>query len=367
MSMKVNRAELVAALKKAKAVAAGGGIMMLKSVRIASFERPDGDGIEIAATDQHETLVTEIGGEAGAGEAFCGLVGPDRLLAVLGADPGKEVGVGEKDGKLVVKGLARSTFPLEDAELYPTLPAAPAGGIEIEEETAAAIRRASAFAATEKQKYQEQFMNVFLWEEGGLLAVGATEGHVLWAEYGLAAVEAGFALAIPAETAKRMEACRLVLGEGHIFFVRGREEVSVRKGENDDSSSLRGLLGRTKREEGVSFRPEALLAPLAAVSARIDKENTTREWLSIKRRPEDEGAILWVQGLNGEAEVAVEILLPELLTSMPGQLIAAVKALAEVVEGEEEIEMAGWKESYGVTMAYKDRARVLLTGLKAAP
>lgn len=363
MSFKVNRAELVGALRKAKGVTAGAGIMMLKSVRMTSFERPDGEGIEIAATDLHETLVMEIGAEGGGGEAFSGLVGPKRLLAFLGADPGKEVEVGVSREKLVVKGLAKGTFPLESALDFPAMPVVEKGGVEIEKETAAAIRRAAAFAATEKQKYREPLMNVFLWEEGGLLAVGATEGHILWVEYGLSAVAEGFEVAIPADAAKKVEACRLVQGEGQVFFVGDGEVGSVRRSEESDPVLLRSLLKRTKEEgEAVSFRPGELLAPLGAVSSRIESENTTREWLEIRRA--GEGARLRLQSLNGEAEGEAGVALPDFTTTMPGMLIAAVKALAEVVEGEEEIEARGWSESCGLMLSYKDRARVLMTGLR---
>lgn len=367
MKIAVGRSELLAALRKAKAVTggAGAGKPMLRSVRIASFSRPDGAGIEISATNLEESIRVEVAGEEGAGEGFLGLVGPERLIAFLGADPGKEVDVWVEGEKLIVKGLARATFPLEDATDYPTLPELPAGakGIEIEEETAAAIRRAARFAEREGKEATEKLRQVCLWEQGGLLSAGASEGHCLWVEHGLAVAEEGFGMVLPLAAAAGIEACRLVAreGMGHIFLAREGEVIAVRQPEVD-AGMLKGALPQMRSQgEGEAIDVEGMLAAVRAVAARIAKDEGDRVLLRL--REGKGGTVVHAQGVNGEAEAELPDPLPSYATKYVELLVAGLESLVEVKDEDEKV-MAQAGSGDGLYFGVGEKAELVLTGWK---
>lgn len=364
MSVRVKRGELVAGLRRAKGVAGGGrgGLSILKLALLAVEERPDGLRLTISATDLEQAVSVEIGAEGGDGDVFRGLVGPERLLTFLAADPGEEVELEGGSTRLTVKGLARATFPLEEPVDYPEIPA-PGDGPEIEltEEIAAAVRRSARFTGDDDRFWRTHVAH--LWEEGRQLSVGATDGHALWCEESLGEATEGFWMAVPREIAAGMEACRAVAGEKHLFFLREEEVLSVRRPESQEGTFIRSVLGRVRSgEESVAVDPRLLLAPIRAVASRIGGEAV--ESALVSWEPREEATRIHAQAATGEAEVIVEgVELPEYKTRYAAQLLAGIEALAEVAgEGEEAAVHEMTEGGKGLVLELPDgKATLLLT------
>lgn len=360
MSVLVRRGELVAALKRAKGVTGGaGGITMLKSVLLVAEERQDGFTLTISATNLEESVSVEVEAEGGAGDGFRGLVGPDRLLAFLAADPGKEVELAGGATRLSVKGLAKATFPLEEPVDYPELPVVEEGCVQVEltAEMAAAVRRSARFTVEDEKIPMKQ--NVFLWEEGRQVSVGAAEGHALWFEESLGEVPEGWWMPVPRGVAAAIEPCRMVAGKAHLFFLSPGEVFSVRWPEIGSGSFIRDVAGRCKdEEEARSISPAALLPALGAVAARIESDDLL-SWAGT-----DGQTVIHAQGATGEAEAVVEgVELPEYRTKYAGLLVAGLKALAEVAGEGEEAALSTWQT--GILFRLADgKATLILTSWK---
>jgi hypothetical protein len=360
VSVLVRRGELVAALKRAKGVAAGSGAhAVLKSVLMEAGERQDGFRLTISATNLEESVSVEVEAEGGAGDGFRGLVGPDRLLAFLAADPGKEVELAGGATRLSVKGLAKATFPLEEPADYPELPAVDEGGIRVEltSEMAAAVRRASRFTAEDEKIRMKEI--VYLWEEGRQVSIGAGEGHALWFEESLGEVPDGWWIGVPRGIAGSIEPCGMVAGKAHLFFLSPGEVFSVRRPEIDSGSFIRDVANRCKgEEEKGSVSPAALLPALGAASGRIEQGDLL-SWSGV-----DGETVIHAQGATGEAEAVVEgVELPEYRSKYAGLLVAGLKALAEVAGEGEEASLSTWQT--GILFRLADgKATLILTSWK---
>jgi hypothetical protein len=360
VSVLVRRSDLVAALKRAKGVTAGSGEHpMLKQVLMAAEERPDGFRLTISATNLHESVSVEVEAEGGSGDVFQGLVGPDRLIAFLAADPGKEVELVGGATRLTVKGLAKATFPLEEPFDYPELPAVEEGCVRVEltMEMAAAVRRAARFTVEDPKIPMRE--NVFLWEEGRQMSVGASEGHALWFEESLGEVPEGWWMPVPRGVAASIETCSLVAGQAHLFFLSPGEVFSVRRPEIDSGSFIRDVAGRCKdEEEKGTVVVDHLLPALGAVAARIERYDLL-SWAGT-----DGETVFHAQGATGEAEAVVpRVELPEYRTKYAGLLVAGLKALAEVAGEDEEAALSTWQT--GILFRLADgKATLILTSWK---
>lgn len=360
MSVLVKRGELVAALKRAKGVAGGSGAhAVLKQVLLAAEERQDGFRLTISATNLHESVSVEVEAEGGAGDVFRGLVGPDRLLAFLAADPGQEVELAGGATRLSVKGLAKATFPLEEPVDYPEMPAVEEGLVQVEltAEMAAAVRRAARFTVEDPNIPMKE--NVFLWEEGRQMSVGATESHILWFEESLGEAPEGWWMVVPRGIAASIEPCRMVAGIGHLFFLHHGEVFSVRRPEIESGSFIRDVANRCRdEEEKGTVVVSHLLPALGAVAARIEADDLL-SWAGT-----DGETVIHAQGATGEAEAVVEgVELPEYRTKYAGLLVAGLKSLDEVAAEDEEASLSTWGS--GILFRLADgKATLILTSWK---
>lgn len=360
MSVLVKRSALIAALKRAKGVTVGSGKhAILTRALLAAEERQDGFRLTISATNLEESVSVEVEAEGGAGDVFRGLVGPERLLASLAADPGEEVELEGGSTRLSVKGLAKATFPLEEPVDYPELPAVDEGAVRVEltAEMAAAVRRAARFTVEDPKIPMRE--NVFLWEEGRQVSIGAAEGHALWFEESLGEVPEGWWVVMPRGIAASIEACTMVAGRGHLFFLSPGEVFSVRRPEIESGSFIRDVARRCHGEEEVcSIQPATLLPALGAVAARIEGDDLLT-WAGT-----DGETAIHAQGATGEAEAVVEgIELPEYRTKYAGLLVAGLKALAEVAAEGEEASLSSWGS--GILFRLADgKATLILTSWK---
>lgn len=336
----VGRKELAAALARAKAVTAGSGAHpSLKLVQVAWPARQDGGGLAISATDLHEAVVVTVEALAGEEAPFRVLVGAERILAQLAADPSGEVELGIEGDGIVVAGLARATFPAEAADDFPGIEGTDGGGgVEVTEGVAAAIRRAARFTGDEPGR--PALLNVYLYCSGGQLMVVASNGYALWSEESLGEAKAGegWWVVIPREAAADLEPCRLVEGKRLLFFVREGEVASVRRPEVDGPKALTGLVARVEEDEteGVVVEPGKLLAVVSVVAARLgkDEEKVTRSFSWVG----EEGVTrMTAQAPNGDATAVLEgVELPSYACVKAQLLVAGLECLAKVAaEGEE--------------------------------
>lgn len=358
MSVRLKKSELIAALKRAKGVAGGAGRHpVLKLVLLALSERQDGPRLTISATNLEEAVSVEVEPLESTSEDFRGLVGPERILAFLAAEPGAEVELEAGSTRLTVRGLAKATFPLEEPIDYPEIPtrdheSAPA--VELTGEMCAAIRRASRFTVADEKIPQKA--HVFLWEEGRQLSAGAADGHALWIEESLGEVPEGWWAAVPRGVASSIEPCRVVAGARHLFLLRSGEVFSVRRPEIESGSFIRDVANRCHDEDEVSSLPPSLLLPaLGAVAARIEADDLL-SWAGT-----DGETVIHGQGATGEAEAVVPgIELPEFRTKYAGLLVAGLKALGEVAAEGEEAALSTWET--GILFRLADgKATLILT------
>lgn len=358
-SYRVDRAALMGALKRVRAVTSGAGsIPLLKLARMRAKEGQDRAVIEISATNLEESVRIEIEAEAGAGEGFDVLVPAERIAAFLAGDGEEVVEVGlEGNGtaKIVVEGTARATFPYEPVTDYPEIPVSPEDGQwwRIGIGAAAAIRRAAGFAFAEKvtSNIMDRLRMVYLWEEGGKVVVVGTEQHVLWAETVEAEAPAGGWVALPREAAKGIEACDLVVDGGRVFMAREGEEQSAGVPEGVDAEFLKTALQRVK-EEGVEIELSEALPALRAVIARRESENPTRV--------EIDGFTVKAFASTGTAEADLDVEMPKHTTVYPELTLAGFEALvarggkvtwAETLNGQALVFRAG--EATLVLMGWK--------------
>lgn len=368
MSVLVKRGELVAALKRAKGVAGGSGKhAVLKQVLLAAEERQDGFRLTISATNLEESVSVEVEAEGGTGDIFRGLVGPDRLLAFLAADPGQEVELAGGATRLSVKGLAKATFPLDEPVDYPEMPAVEEGLVQVEltAAMAAAVRRAVRFTAEDPKIPMKE--SVFLWEEGRQMSVGGAEGHALWCEESLGEVPEGWWMPVPRGIASSIEPCRMVAGKNHLFFLSPGEVFSVRRPEVESGywseigsgSFIRDVANRCHdEEEKGTVIVSHLLPALGAVSGRVEQGDLL-SWAGT-----DGETVIHAQGATGEAEAVVEgVELPEYRTKYAGLLVAGLKSLDEVAEEGEEAALSTWGS--GILFRLADgKATLILTSWK---
>lgn len=346
--MFVDRRDLAEALGRLKPLVKKPLNPVLGCVLMEAITRPDGEWLELTATDTHQTLSLEIACERGSGEDFA-LVSLAPLAAFVTQDTSDRLTLSLAQGRLVVEGKTSVRIALKgDESLFPAIPEEMGGeAVDLPSEIvpeAVAIR-----GLVEKESRNAWPSLVHLVEREGKLDLCAGAGRAFFWRRGLeAAVPKGFAVGLTAETAAMLTdlagPASFVAGEHRLLISAQGFRLAQRNLEGGQLPEGRlSQVAKFAEEEG-EWEELASVAEILPVLKAVTMEAELRAPLHIYF--EGERTLASVRTDAVEAEGCLPGRWPRHKTGYPEDLIAILKALNRVAGPEGKIEVAQLQQHF---------------------